>query len=413
MENNLHKLKKTFKNLEKTYGEEFEEISNFIFMNPELSGFEFASSAYLADYMKNHGFSVDTGYCGYETALRAEFILGNGDGPTIAFLAEYDALPVADSNNITSIKRTVPGHSCGHNWISAATAGVCVTLSKSEGINGKVVLIGTPAEETIGSKVDMIKQGAFEDIDIVMQPHLESFTDINCTALASDAIEFRFYGKATHAASYPHKGINALDAVQLMFSGVNAMRQQLRDDAKICGIVCSGGEAPNIIPDYASAKYSIRAADRNYLNEVTQRVVNCARGAELMTNASMQYEYFENPTDDILNVKTLQNMLKENMIEEGINNIGDTAVMPTGSSDIGNVSQVCPTMYFEIDIEADKPFYTHSEIALEYVNSDYAYRKLHQVIRIMGNISLELYEDKQLVESIKKEHLMSRSINSI
>ncbi len=409
----IEALKSKFSEIEEGLGGEFEEISNFIFMNPELSGVEYVASAYLIDYMKSHGFSVTGSYCDYDTAFRAEYVLGTGQGPTIAFLAEYDALPITKIQSVgpnKTVKSIVPGHSCGHNWISASTAGVCTCISKLEGIDGRVVLIGTPAEETVGSKVDMIKAGAFDDIDIVIQPHLEGFTDINSTALASDAIEFRFSGKATHAASYPHKGINALDAVQLMFSGVNAMRQQLKDDVKICGIISSGGEAPNVIPDYASCRYSIRSAERSYLNEVSQRVVNCARGAELMTGAQMTYEYFENPTDDILNVEILQALLKENMIAEGIQNIRDNIVMPTGSSDIGNVSQVCPTMYFEIDIEADGPFFTHEDIALDYVNSPYAYKKMHQVIRIMGNMTIDLLSDSRRVDEIKKQHMQSRRI---
>lgn len=175
---------------------------------------------------------------------------GNAEGPCIAFIAEYDALPVVFRWKMNvkrgSGKIIKPGHTCGHNWIAAAAVGASLGLSKLKGLDGRVVLIGTPAEETVGSKVDMVKAGAFDDVDIVIEPHLESFTDINCTALALDALEFRFYGKATHAASYPYKGINALDSVQLMFAGVNALRQQLREDVKICGIITSG-ERPRIL----------------------------------------------------------------------------------------------------------------------------------------------------------------------
>lgn len=417
--NNLHieKIKEEFKRNEESLSLEIEDVCDFIFRNPELSEEEYVCSAFLIDFMENHGFTVEQNYCDYETAFRAEYVLGSGNGPSIAFLAEYDALPVVFSGNkrLGKVDKKVikPGHTCGHNWIAAATAGVSVILSKLEGFNGKVVLLGTPAEETVGSKVDMVKAGAFDNIDIAIQPHLESFTDISCTALALDALEFRFHGKATHAASYPDKGINALDAVQLMFSGVNAMRQQLRDDAKICGIIVSGGEASNIIPDYASCRYSVRAKDRSYLNEVTQRIINCARGAELMTGALLEYDFFENQTDDILNVDMLQEIIKRHMLDEGLENINDSIVNPTGSSDIGNVSQICPTMYFEMDIEADQEFYTHDTMALDYVNSEYAYKKLHQAINIMGSMSMELLLDKARVESIKRRHMELRSLSHI
>lgn len=387
-----------------------EDVCDFIFRNPELSEEEYVCSAFLADFMEEQNFSVEQDYCGYETAFRAEYILGDGKGPAIAFLAEYDALPVVyseaeDKRRGKKNKVIKPGHTCGHNWISAATAGVSTVLSKLKGLNGRLILIGTPAEETVGSKVDMIADGAFDDIDIVIQPHLESFTDISCTALALDALEFRFYGKATHAASYPYKGVNALDAVQLMFSGVNALRQQLREDVKVCGIVTSGGEASNIIPDYASCRYTVRAKNRTYLDEVTQRVINCAKGAELMTGAVMEYDFFENQTDDILNIDILQETIKKYMLLEGISNINDVGINPTGSSDIGNVSQVCPTMYFEIDIEADGNFYTHDKTALQYVNSEYAYKKLHQTIRVMGNMAIELILRPELVERAKLKHM--------
>jgi amidohydrolase len=389
--------------IENELGREFESINDFIFKNPEISSEEYISSNYLVDIMKKCGFKVTFPYCGFDTAFLAEF--GDEKGPTIAFLAEYDALPGYTEDR-------VPGHTCGHNWIAAATTGVSIVLSKIvKKTGGKIILIGTPAEETLGSKVDMIKEGAFENIDIVLQPHLESFNDINCKALALDAIEFNYTGKATHAASYPHEGINALDAVQLMFAGVNALRQQLKSDVKISGIVTEGGAAPNIIPQKATCRYYIRSTSREYLDLVSQKIINCARGAELMTGAIMEYTYFENSFEDILNVPLLQDTLRRNMVALGIDNFCDSSVAPSGSSDIGNVSKVCPTMYFEVDIESDRTFYTHDEIALDYVNSEYAYAKLHQVIKIMARTAIDLLLDHKLIEEIQKTHRMLRSLN--
>ncbi len=393
-------VKKEFFVIEEENEKISEGICDFIFRNPELSEEEYISSAYLKDLMQNYGFSVTENLCGMETAFRAE--ISNGKGPTVAFLAEYDALPYVEEKEPSICKAA---HMCGHNWIAAATAGTCICFSEIiEKIQGTVVLIGTPAEETIGGKVNLIKGGAFDDIDIVLQPHLESFTDISCSSLALDAIEFRYEGKGTHATSYPYEGINALDAVQLLFSGVNAMRQQLRDDAKICGIVVDGGTVPNIIPDYAACRFYIRAKTRKYLDDVTQWVIDCAKGAELMTRARLNYFYFENQNDDILNVDILQELLKKNLIEQGITQFCDSANAPTGSSDIGNVSKVCPTMYFEVDLESDQTFFTHDKASLRYVNSNYAYKKLHQVIRTMGGIAIELFSDKKMVEKILKRH---------
>lgn len=382
--------------------EEVEAISDFIFRNPELSGEEYLGSAYLAEVMRRHGFSVQERAYGLDTAFRAEKVCGSGQGPVIAFLAEYDALPHMKPESDGSHRAE---HTCGHNWIAATAAAAAICLGElSDRFEGKVVLLGTPAEETVGGKVDMIRNGAFRDVDVVFQPHLENFTDIGCTSLALDALEFRFTGRATHAASYPYKGINALDAVHLTFDGVNAMRQQLREDAKICGIVVSGGEMPNIIPDYGVCRFYVRARSRKYLDEVTQWVIDCARGAELMTHARLEYSYFENSFEDILNVDLLQDLIRRNLERQGIRDFCDSEKAPTGSSDVGNVSKVCPTMYFEVDVESEEDFYTHEEVALRYVNAPCAYRKMHQVTKAVCGAAMELFLDPKMVDAVKRRH---------
>ncbi len=139
----------------------------------------------------------------------------------------------------------MPGHACGHNWIAAGTYGAALVLSKfKNNFKGKVILIGTPAEETLGGKVNMVEQNAFDDIDIVLQMHLEANNNLNCKTLAIDCIKFQFTGKAAHAAAHPDEGINALDAVQLMYSGINCLRQHITSDSRIHGIITSGGDAP-------------------------------------------------------------------------------------------------------------------------------------------------------------------------
>ena len=392
----IAELKKLAYEIEKDLGNEFENISDFLFKNPEVSGEEYISSKFLVERMKKYGFKVVYPYCNLPTAFRAE--IGDGEGPIIAFLAEYDALPGYGENG-------EPGHACGHNWISATTAGAAIVLSKlKEHFKGKIVLMGTPAEETFGGKCDMVREGGFRDIDIVLQAHLEEFHNINCKALAMDGIEFKFKGKATHAASYPHEGINALDAVQLTFAGINALRQHVKPDVRMHGIVTKGGEAPNIVPDNGVCKFYVRASERKYLNEVSQKVINCAKGASLMTGAKLTYSYFENPFDNLINVPMLQELMKKNLAEVGITDLYEGDEAPTGSTDIGNVSYVCPTMYVEISPEADERFFTHEQGALKYVNSSYSNKKLHQIVNAMVGVSLELYRDMDKVEEIKAWH---------
>ncbi|CEK33842.1 amidohydrolase [Paeniclostridium sordellii] len=393
----LESIKKRAYEIEDELGKEIEEVCDFIFNNPELGNEEYISSKYLVDKMKEYGFDTIYPYCNMDTAFRAE--LGDNNGPTIAFLAEYDALPGYGENK-------EPAHACGHNWIAASTLGACIVLSKlKEKFKGKIVLIGTPAEESTGGKCDLVKGGVFDDIDVCYQMHIEAFNNINCKALAMDSIEFTFKGVAAHAASHPHVGVNALDAVQLTFAGINALRQHVKSDVRIHGIVSDGGEAANIVPEKASCKFYIRASERSYLNEVTKKVINCAKGAELMTGAKLTYRNFENPFDNVINNKVLQDITKNNLIKVGITDILEGKDGPVGSTDIGNVSQVCPTMYTEIALDINPMVYVHENEFLNYANSKEAYDKLHKSVKAMVGCALEIYLEDGLLDDIKKNHL--------
>ena len=389
----IENIKQRSYEIEDELSKEIEAVSDFIFNNPELGDEEYISSKYLVDKMKEYGFNTVYPYCNLDTAFRAE--LGDECGPTIAFLAEYDALPGYGENK-------EPAHACGHNWIAASTLGACIVLSKlKENFKGKIVLIGTPAEESTGGKCDLVKAGAFDDIDVCYQMHIESFNNVNCKALAMDSLEFSFEGVAAHAASHPHMGVNALDAVQLTFAGINALRQHVTPDVRIHGIVSNGGDAPNIVPEKAACKFYIRASERSYLNELTEKIINCAKGAELMTGAKLSYRYFENSFDNIINNKVLQDITKKNLVQVGITDILEGKEGPVGSTDIGNVSQVCPTMYTEIALDINPMVYVHEEAFLNYANSKEAYDKLHKSVKAMVGCALEIYLQDGLLDEIK------------
>lgn len=389
-------LKRKSRQAEKQYGKQFEKISRLIFKNPEVGGEEYKSAKLIVDYLESHGFHVVFPYGKQETAFRAEF--GKKEGPTIAFLAEYDALPGYGPNG-------EPGHACGHNWIAATTIGACVVLSKlGDEIKGKIVLLGTPGEENTNGKIELVEEQAFDNIDICMQPHLENINNINCKTLAMNALKIGFRGRPAHAAVNPYDGINALDGVNLTFNGINAMRQHLRADARIHGIITRGGEAPNIIPDYAECKFYVRTLDRAYLDKITKKVIDCARGAEMMTGAKSQVDFTEKTINNLINNRRLQEICQANMRAEGFKPLEEVQNNNWGSSDIGNVSQVCPTLYMEIALEANKAFKLHSVEALELVDSDYAYKKMHQTINVLTSTAIDLYEDEDLVYQVKKEH---------
>lgn len=369
---------------------EFNEINEYIFNHPELGNEEFESSRYLVEKLREHGFEVIYPYLNMPTAFRAEYKCGNG--PKVAFLAEYDALPGYGPN------KNENAHACGHNWIAASTLGAAITLSKfSEMIQGSIVVIGTPAEETTGGKVELVEKGAFNDIDAAMQMHLGAENNMNIRTLAMDSIEFNFHGKAAHSAAYPHNGINALDGVQLMFAGINAFRQHMRSDARVAGRITNGGAACNIVPDEAGCQFYIRAKDRAYLEHITQRIIDCAKGAALMSGAELEYHNFENSYDDLIYHNGLRNTMRSNMNALGITDFVANDLEASGSSDVGNVSHVCPTVYCELNIGSDIPVYAHHENILPYVHGENAKETLLTAIKTMSATALDIYQNPDIL----------------
>lgn len=377
--------------MEAVLASEFEAISEYIFAHPELGNEEYESSRYLSETLASYGFSVHYPYLDIPTAFRAEFT--NGDGPKIAFLAEYDALPGYGKE-----KQEV-AHACGHNWIAASTLGAAITLSKCcDLFQGTIVVIGTPAEETTGGKAELVEKGAFYDIDAAMQMHLGAENNINVVTLAMDSIEFNFHGLAAHAAAYPEKGINALDGVQLMFAGINALRQHMRNDARVAGIITKGGVACNTVPDEAGCRFYIRAKDRAYLTKLTERVIDCARGAALMCGAELEYHNFENSYDDLNYHDGMRNILKQNLELLGITSFVASDEEASGSSDVGNVSHVCPLVYCEIETGANPKVYAHHEDFLNYVHGELAQHSLHTAIKAMAATALDIYQTPSIVQ---------------
>ena len=373
----------------------YNHICDEIFKHPELGGEEFYSSQFLVDEMKKRGFRVQYPYGGLATAFRCE--IGEGH-PKIAFLAEYDALPGYGPN------RDQNGHACGHNWIAASTFGAADVLAQlKEHFKGTIVYIGTPAEESTGGKVDLVNAGCFNDIDAAFQMHLTSGkTLLNGSGLAIDSLEFTFEGKAAHASGRPWDGINALDAAYLMINGINALRQHVTPDTRIHGIIADGGAAPNIVPAHAVYKVFTRAADRDYLNTVTQKVINCAKGAELMTGAKMSYRFYENSFDNLVCNPVLVKQMAKNLDAIGYTNYTTEIPPLTGSTDLGNVSRVTPTCYVDIDVGNTDNCNCHDEAFLVHCNDELAYKTNLTAIKAMAACALDVFMDAELLASLKK-----------
>jgi len=368
------------------------EVGQFIYDHAELGNEEFESSRHLAKELEKLGFDVTYPYAGVATALRAD--LKNGDGPTVAVLAEYDALPGYGP------EKNQNAHACGHNWIAATCYGVCAALARcKDAFHGTISLIGAPAEETTGGKIDVIRGGGYEDVDAVLQCHLGAErTNLDCVFLAMDSIEFTFHGKASHAAAQPEAGVNALDAVMLTYAGINCLRQHVTSDTRIHGIVTEGGKAANIVPDLGQCKFYIRAAKREYLDTLREKVINVARGAALMTGCEMEWRFFENSFDNLVINETLKGLMKKNLEALGNTEFACLNGQGSGSSDVGNVSRLCPTCYAEIATGMDSTVTAHMEKFLDVVVGPYADRSMALASKAMAMTALDIFEDPSVLK---------------
>ncbi len=360
-----------------------EEISDYLFNNPELSDEEFNSSAYLVERLRGAGFKVTYPYLGIKTAFRAEY--GNGDGRTVAFPAEYDALPGygADHNQ--------PAHACGHNWIAGSTLAAARALADTSHLfNGNIVVFGTPSEEKSGSKVTFAECGAFNGIDAVLQMHLGRVNCVDTTAMAMTDYVFEFYGKEAHAAKEPENGINALDACHLVLAGINAMRQQFGAGVKIHEIITNGGQTPNIIPGYASMWIFVRAVDKELLERAAERVVNIGKGASLMTGAEFVFKRAENTFYDIKRDENLNSLMKANLAGLGITVLEEGDKYHCESTDIGNVSYVCPTCYTTLSTAHLSDAGVHEQGFIEVAGSKGAKKLMHIAAKAMAMTALDV-----------------------
>jgi len=316
------------------YRYEMEYITRTLHGFPELGGQEFKSSQLIQEILLKNGFQVKNNIAGFETAFRGDFASGKS-APRIAFIVEYDALPEI-------------GHGCGHNAsaaVSVAAALITIDCMRAFGLEGSIVILGTPAEETLSCKVDMGIQNVFADIDLAMMVHAYDRWEIDCRSMALDAITFKFKGKAAHAAAAPEMGINALDAVMLTFHGINCLREHVLDSCRIHGVVSKGGSAPNVVPETGEANFYVRAQERTYLTELTKRVENCGRGAAIATGCQMVVDNFEPSIDNLKANHSLQDVFYNNLLEVAPGKDIGRDPLWIGSTDVGNLSQLVPSIH--------------------------------------------------------------------
>ncbi len=305
------------------------DLSLKIHSHPELGFKEVKAAAWLSQYLEENGFSIELGTCQLTTAFRGSYREGR---PAIAILAEYDALPEI-------------GHACGHNLIAGSAVGAAVASKAAiDQLGGSVLVIGTPAEELYGGKIIMAERGAFDKVDAAMMVHPSGHDSATIKALACLSLEVQFLGKAAHAATRPETGINALEAMLLSFAAINSLRQHIKDKARIHGIITEGGEAANVVPARSAGKFLVRAEDDAYLDELKERVLDCFVGAATATGARLEYQWGKERYAPMRNNPTLAKLFQQNMQSLG-RKVQLTASGRVGSTDMGNISQIVPSIH--------------------------------------------------------------------
>ncbi len=368
--------------------DELVELSLKIHANPETAFMETKASGWLADYLESRGFTVERGICQIGTAFRASY---GSDRPRVAFLAEYDALPGI-------------GHGCGHNVIAMSSVGAGIAASTVvEATGGTILVIGTPAEEAAGGKVFMASRGAFDDLDAALISHPGNRNVAATYALACLEIGVQYHGKASHASARPEAGINALDAMVIAYNGVSALRQHIRDSARIHGIITDGGQAVNVVPEHTGGAFLIRAADDEYLDELKERVLACFRAGAEATGARLEYRWGDEARYQAMRPnRALAAVYKASLESLGREVIESDTRRSMGSTDVGNVSAIVPTIHPTIAI-APRDVPIHTPEFREIAASEAGHQGLVDAAKAMAMTAVDVLTDADLRRRMQEE----------
>jgi aminobenzoyl-glutamate utilization protein B len=426
-------------------------LSDRVWATPELCYTEARSAAEHRAELERHGFRITEGVAGIPTAMIGE--AGDG-GPVIAILGEYDALPgLSQESGVTEhrpLQNGGNGHGCGHNLLGAGAMLAAVAVKDwlaAKGIKGRVRYYGCPAEEGGAAKTFMVREGAFDDVDIAISWHPSSFCEVvPAVSLANTRIDFTFAGRASHAAASPHLGRSALDAVELMNVGVNYMREHMPSDARIhYAMLDSGGIAPNVVQARAKVRYSVRARDLAGMIELVERVRKVAQGAALMTETTMEStiisavsnllgnDPLERAMNDVLQqlgpppfdeadrgfAKQIQATLSDQDIDNVYRSVGQPRtdavlcdkIVPLdsprnlmrGSTDVGDVSWAIPTVQAHGAMMAiGTPLHTWQVVAQGKMPA--AHKGMVHVAKVMAATACKVLTDEALMSAAKADH---------
>jgi len=315
------------------------EVSRRMHQNPELAFEEYETANLLTEFLASRGLAIEKPAYGLDTAWVAR---AGHSGPQVVICAEMDALPAI-------------GHACGHNVIAAASLGAGIALAPiAEELGIRLTVLGTPAEELYGGKIDLINAGAFEDVAMAMMIHPAPHDVVDPTVIAVAHWDVEFHGKTSHASAYPELGINALDAFVQAYNNISMLRQATLPTDKIHGVITHGGDAANIIPHYTRSSWYVRAAKEDRLQELIPKVRACFEGAAAATGCTVEIHPQGHTYTHMEANPLLADLYAANSTELGRPMLrgSDLPASESGSTDMGNVSLVVPAIHPELDIDA-------------------------------------------------------------
>lgn len=386
-------MQESIKKVIMSMSDELCRMSDTIYDYNEISTKEYRSCRLLEDYLESNGFVVERKIGGMDTAFRAVYENGEG-GPSFGLLAEYDALEIQ-------------GHGCAHHMQGPSIIGAAMAIKEiCKDSPYKIVVYGTPAEETLGGKIIMQENGCFQDIDIALMMHGASSTgvDIKCMALENFVVTFK--GSSAHAAMNPEEGRSAFDAALLSFQGIEFMREHVLEDTRMHYTIRNAGGAPNVVPDTAVAEYTLRSYSSDYLNTIVKRFYNVIKGACLMTDTS--YEIHRDPAFmSKIPSYTLNDIAMEQAEIFSAPQISEPR-KKTGSTDFGNVMYYVPGTCIRIAF-VDEGTPAHSEGYVKAGKTERAHNALLIASQILAGTCIELLNNKEKLEAVKQEFVINKS----
>ncbi|KAI9288199.1 hypothetical protein BC943DRAFT_186110 [Umbelopsis sp. AD052] len=384
-----------------THRKDLRELAKQIHDHPEVGFEEKFAHEYLTKLLEEKGFAVERHAGGIETAFVATYDTGK-PGPRIGVCSEFDALQLSDN---------LVCHACGHNLI--ATVGVATALSLRYAVaepsyqgGGKIVLFGTPAEEGQGGKNYMLDAGLFEQVDVCMMAHPSNGSKQfgRTPTIARQSIKVEYFGKPAHAGGMPWKGVNALDAMVLAYNGISTLRQQLTPNDRIHGIITNGGSAPNVIPDYTSGQFTVRALKKDQLEQLQSKVEKIFRSAADATGCEIKLSWDKNPYLDTMHNKKMMNVFSTAMESLGFADINPGVENPppvTASTDFGNVSYAMPGIHPMFGINT--PHFPHTAGFADAAATDDGFEAALVTARALTVTGMSVLQDDQFYHQVVEE----------